>query len=518
MRPEARHRVPGGGLGALLALLPTLFGGFGPSGLPLAQGAERAPEPSSVLRNGVPSSTAAIPATPSPAEQLAILNQRLYRNRDHLERNARRITLAESMALALERNPILAKAHAGIEATRWSGVAIRREWSPSLKADNNDPGLVGVQQNRDNTLSVSSPELTLEWTFFDPSRTPRARANQANLDADRFLFDVGARSLMLNVQESYVDLQSLLLLEVEYRQLSAMVDHWLALARARRGASPDVDQLVSQQLALLILRVDTHELVIVAASKLARALSLPPGDLVLPAEPLAQRGQWTLSRQETIEQALRLREEIQRSLATARSYAWTAVATRKGYLPTLSVEGTGSTQTSSNSSDLNSEAMVGMNVRWTFFDGGILAAKATSQRRQQDQALQQAALDRLAVTEEVETSFAAYINSQIVADTAIAQMKSARASFLSATTSFQAGTSDATTLLQVLANARGAVEAYSHALRKHNRSVAELERYSARWPAAAPPLPRQRVAGPGGDFGGGDQMSAPTPAPPGRGP
>jgi outer membrane protein TolC len=297
-----------------------------------------------------------------------------------------------------------------------------------------------------------------------------------------------------------------------------MVDHWLRLALARRGESPDVDQLVSQQLALLILRIDTHEQVIVAASKLARALSLPPGDLVLPAEPLALRGQWTLSRQETIHQALRLREEIQRSLATARSFAWSAVATRKGYLPTLSIEGTGSTQTSSDSSDLNSEATVGMNVRWTFFDGGILAAKATSQRRQQEQALQQAALDRLAVTEEVETSFASYISSQIVVDTAIAQMESSRSSFRSATKSFQAGSSDATTLLQVLANTRGAVESYSHAVRKHNRSVAELERYSAHWPAAARPLLRQRVASPGHPSADRPQMSAPPPDPPGRGP
>ncbi|MFN9624582.1 MAG: TolC family protein, partial [Cyanobacteriota bacterium] len=393
MRPEGRHRVGKVGLGALLALLPGLVGG-------LALGAERVPASPDVLRNGVPSARPGAPAAASTSERLEVLNQRLYRNRDHLERTARRLTLEEAMAVALERNPILAKVHAGIEATRWTGVAIRREWSPSLKADNNDPGLLGVQQQRDNTLSVSSPELTLDWTFFDPSRAPRARANQASVEADRFLFDVEARSLVLNVQESYIDLQSLLLLEVEYRRLSAMVDHWLRLALARRGESPDVDQLLSQQLALLILRIDTHEQVIVAASKLARALSLPPGDLVLPAEPLALRGQWTLSRQETIHQALRLREEIQRSLATARSFAWSAVATRKGYLPTLSIEGTGSTQTSSDSSDLNSEATVGMNVRWTFFDGGILAAKATSQRRQQEQALQQAALDRLAVTEE----------------------------------------------------------------------------------------------------------------------
>jgi outer membrane protein TolC len=231
----------------------------------------------------------------------------------------------------------------------------------------------------------------------------------------------------------------------------------------------------------------------------------------MPGEPLALRGSWTLSRQETIGQALRLREEIQRSLASARSLAWSAVATRKGYLPTLSLEGTGSSQGNSDDSGLNSEGAVGMNVQWTLFDGGILAAKATSQRRQQDQALQQAALDRLEVANQVETSYAAYINSEIVVDTSLAQLESARASFAAATKSFQAGSTDATTLLQVLANTRGAVEAYCRALRKHNSSVAELERYSARWPEAAQSLLRQRLATLGGQRAAAatDQISPP---------
>ena len=446
-------------------------------------------------------------------QSLATLESRLYRNRDHLERSSRRLTLVEALAIGLAQNPILAKAHAGIEATRWSGVAIRREWTPSLKAGNNDPGLVGVQQQQADTLSVSSPQLTLEWTFFDPSRLPRSKANAASLEADRFLFDVEARSLVLTLQQSYIDLQTLQALEVEYRELSAMVAGWLRLAQiqARGGPpSPDVDQLLSQQLALLILRVDTHEQVIVAASKLARALSLPPGELVMPGEPLALSGSWTLPRRETIGQALRLREEIQRSLASARSLAWSAVATRKGYLPTLSLEGTGSSQGNSDDSGLSSEGTVGMNVQWTLFDGGILAAKATSQRRQQDQALQQAALDRLEVTAQVETSYAAYINSEIVVDSALAQLESARASFAAATESFQAGSTDATTLLQVLANTRSAVEAYCRALRKHNSSVAELERYSARWPEAAQSLLRQRLATLGGQrTASTDQISAP---------
>ncbi|MFM7237139.1 MAG: TolC family protein [Cyanobium sp.] len=430
------------------------------------------------------------------AETLEALEQRLYNYRDHLERSARRVSLQEALALGLARNPILAKAYAQIEATQWNGAAIRREWFPSLTAGNDDPGLVGVQQQQANTLSLSSPQLTLEWTFFDPSRAPRTKANAASLAADRFLFDVQARSLVLAIQQQYTDLQALLKLEGEYRDLSRMVANWrqLAKTKAHRGArSPDVDQLTSQELALLVLRINTHEQVIVAASNLALSLSLPPGDLAMPSQGLALEGEWSLGRRESIAQALQFREEIQQSLARARSLSWTAVATRKGYLPTLALEGTGSTESNSQDSGLSSEATVGVNVFWTLFDGGILAAQANAQGRQQEQAQQQAALDRLAVTAEVEISYSAYLSSRIVVDTAMAQLESARASIGSATLGYGAGTSDATTLLQVLADLRGAIDAYCQALQKHNKSVAALYRNSARWPEVAPPLLQQRL-------------------------
>ncbi|MGA1304656.1 MAG: TolC family protein [Cyanobium sp.] len=451
------------------------------------------------------------PGAEGPAETLRGLERRLYTYRDHLERSSSRVTLQEALALGLARNPSLAQAYALIESTAWDGVAIRREWFPSLKAGNNDPGLVGVQQQQANTLSISSPELTLEWTFFDPSRRPRARANAASLESDRFLFDVQARSLVLSIQQQYIDLQTLLELESEYRRLSTLVESWrnLAKAQGRRGdATPDVDQLTGQELSLMILRIDTHEQVIVAASNLARSLSLPPGDLVMPSDPLAMGGEWVLSRRETIAQALQFREEIQRSLANARALSWTVRATRAGYRPTLSLEGSGSAQGNTDTPGLQSEAAVGVNVGWTLFDGGLLAARARSQRNQQEQALQQAALDRLAVTAEVETSYAAYLNSRIVVEASRAQVERARASVPVATRGFAAGTSDATTLLQVLGNLRGAVEAYCRALQKHNTSVAALHRTSARWPAAAPPLLQERLSR--------LQTSGPPHSPPGR--
>ncbi|MFM9089647.1 MAG: TolC family protein [Cyanobium sp.] len=431
------------------------------------------------------------------AHTLRILNSRLQRNKDHLERSASRLSLTEALARGLTANPVLAQAFARTEATSWTGVAIRKEWIPSLTAGNNSPGLVGVQQQQADTFSLSSPQVELEWTFFDPSRRPRAEANAAGLAADRFLLDVEARTLVLTIPQHYIDLQALLELEKDYQALGELAGSWRELAKAkwRRGTSiPDVDQLTSEELALMILRVQTHEQVIVAAAKLARSLSLPPGELMMPSERLGLKGTWPLGRQETIDQALRFREEIQQSLAKARSLGWQAVATRKGYLPTLAVGGYGSTQGTSDNAGLQSEGAVGVNVTWTLFDGGLLAAQANAQRKQQDQALQQAALDRLDVTAEVETSHAAYVSSRILVDAALAQVESARASILTSSRGFAEGRSDATTLVQVLNTLRGAQEAYIQAVQKHNRSVAALYRESARWPDTAEALLQRRLS------------------------
>ena len=449
------------------------------------------------------------PAFPSPAfpslrplpaavagNTLKLLESRLHRHRDHLERSAQRLTLPEALATGLERNPRLASAFAQIETTRWDGVAIRREWFPSLIAGNESPGAIGLQQQQGDSSTLISPQLNLAWTFFDPSRAPRRRANAAGLAAERFLFDVEARSLVLDIQSQYFDLQTLITLERDYADMSALVAYWSQQARdqARRGpATPDLDQLASQEQALLILRIDTHEQVIVAASRLAESLSLPPGEIVMPAQHLTLQGDWSLDRLATIQQALRLREEIQQNLAKAQQLSWTAVATRRRYLPELAVEASGYVQAENGNSTISSEAEAGVTLNWTLFDGGILSASAAAQGQQQQQALQQAALQRLSVTAQVETSYAAYINSQIVTDSAIAQLTSARQSITAASDSYAAGRADATTLLQVLGSYRSAVESYSRSLQKHNKAVAELQRYSSQWPESALPLVQRRL-------------------------
>ena len=99
------------------------------------------------------------------------------------------------------------------------------------------------------------------------------------------------------------------------------------------------DQLLTQRLALLIRRISVHQQVIQAAAALAQSLSLPPGALALPADRLEQQGAWDQPLAQSIEQALRLREEIQASLSKASGAGWSARARQRRYLPKLSLTG-----------------------------------------------------------------------------------------------------------------------------------------------------------------------------------
>jgi outer membrane protein TolC len=129
----------------------------------------------------------------------------------------------------------------------------------------------------------------------------------------------------------------------------------------------------------------------------------------------------------------------------------------------------------------------GLQLSWRLFDGGVLGAQATALRRQADLSLQQAALDRLTVTRQVESSHASYITSRILLDSTREQLRAARAALENSRRG-----NDATTQVQTIEKLRQALEAEAGAREQHNTALAELYRYSARWPEGAPTLVGQR--------------------------
>lgn len=457
-----------------------------------------------------------------------MLLQRLSQYRDHYERNASRMTLIESIRMGLERNPSLALSYAQIQQSQWQAIGIQREWFPSILAESDSPGVAGYSVDRytnnskDNTgfddhtntttsRALTSPKVELQWTFFDPTRTPRLRSDLASLRSDELLFDISARNLVLQIQQSYYTVQKYAALESDYRQLYEIAQQVTAFAKRNKQLintqSSDVSQLKSYEYSLLTERINTHERVLASAAQLAQNLSLQPGKIAMPADPLELNGSWTISLQSTIDQALTLREEIKQSLAEAESFSWEAKASANVTLPSFYIKtqaelfgGQYKSNDRSQSptivntgreSDVYTD--VGLYFNWLLFDGGINFAEANALRMKSKQAQKQAELDRLTVTSQVQTSHASYISSMIVVDSAGDEVRSALRALDEARSDFASGKANATTLVQTLDTVRKAKENYRTAVTKHNIAVAELYRYSSSWPDTALPILQRRV-------------------------
>jgi outer membrane protein TolC len=451
-------------------------------------------------------------AAPDPSrDESSKLFERLRQHEDHLEHKAQKLSELQAMAMGLARNQLLAQGYAEIEAAQWQTIAIRREWVPTILGKNDSPGLVGIETTRSNNEIFYGryllPEVQLQWTFFDPGRTPRTKASLASLQASRLLFDISARNLILNIQQTYAELQKQRDLEKSYSELAKLTYALVKVARERGSNSDSSEsergQLAAEELDLLIFKINSHEQVIRQAAELARLLSLPPGDLAMPSDPLRQQGRWDLSLKQTIDQALALREEIKASLAESEQFGWNAKEICNQVLPSFwlqassGLEGDRYTQRSMTKSGRGMSTSrtqdAGLYFNWPLEDGGISAALATAERKRAIASNQQAELDRLAIVAEVQISHAAYISSLIVISSANDQLRESSRAIEAASHAFRRGEANATTVIQAIGNHRKAISSYGNAVEKHNSSIAQLYRYSARWPETALPLLQRRV-------------------------
>jgi outer membrane protein TolC len=338
---------------------------------------------------------------------------------------------------------------------------------------------------------------TLSWTFFDPSRGPTINASSESLRRQQLLFDVSARNLVLAVQQTYFQLQEQRQLVIAYDEILVNTDRQVQLTEAKFNSGlvgiAEVDQIRAQQYSTLSELITIYRQLLDTAAQLAQTMALPPGTLVLPADQLRRIGNWNEPLATTIDQALRLREEIQASLAAAASASWNASSLFNRYWPTFSLGANGSVTNAdrtvavsglagTNTSTLNWDGTVGLGFSWRLFDGGINAANAQASLALAKQAQEQAAIDRLTVTNQVEQSYSAYLTSQLSLQSANAQIQAARRAVIAVEERFKVGVDNITTVVQTLGQAIRAANAYASALRGYNTAVASLYRYSARWP------------------------------------
>jgi outer membrane protein TolC len=466
---------------------------------------------------------AAVLAAPPPPkmdqrEIIRLLEQRWEKASQSLElRNS--ISLEEAIKTGLLNNPVLSKAYAELQSTQWQAIAVRREWFPFLTSDNpnNAPWAIttettsGNQSDSRTPLSTSqtsrlytSPRVRLQWSFLDPTRTPRLKSSLALSQSQQLLFDVSARDLVLSIQTAYFALQEARELREDYTRIYELTRQQIERARTLRGAGVgtkgDLDQLRSQLLQQLTQLIQIFQQEMIAANQLAYTLSLEPGALVSPSERLRPLPAWSSPLQATIDEALALREEIRSSLTRADSSGWLSRARLNRYLPlatiigqtqvTTNALGTGTTLSNGayswnqqNSNYLSNA--VGLTFFWLMFDGGIAAADSSNQAYAAESNLAQADVWRYTITLQVQNSHATYVASRMVIDTSLEQLRSARQTVDFTSRNYNGTNIDATTYIQNIQNYLNAARNYKSSVRDYNDAISSLYRYSAQWPMAS---------------------------------
>jgi len=461
----------------------------------------------------------------SPSE---LVNQ-LKTLQDQIKANSRPISLTEAIKLGLQHNPELASSFSTIQQFEWQLIAAQRSWYPTLELINGIP-FVGSswgtfvqdqyalpiqqakelqeqgQRRKSATKSqqfVVQPGAQVNWNFLDPTRQPNINAAADSLLQQKFLFDVSARNLVLQIQESYYAIQSNQQLIDSFQEIYAINEKQLEILEARESIGMvtvlDLEQTRSQlyaQLSQLVLFTSNY---IEQAALLAQQLALPANQLAIPDQPARMQGRWQVPLQETIRRATQQREEILASLAAAEASKWSSVAALRQYLPVFSLTATGNLlgQTGYQNvpvpNDPGSQyarnrqwnAAIGIGFNWLLFDGGIDAANAQAFKSQAQQQLAQAALTELQVTQQIRSSYGQYQTSQVAVTTARQAYRSAELAQEAARARFAVGVGDITSVVQTIQQLSSAAQQLSQAVLGYNSAVAELYRYSATWPGTS---------------------------------
>jgi outer membrane protein TolC len=463
-------------------------------------------------------------ATISKDSSLYQLYQQYRSNRDGLQKAAQRISLDQAIAMGLANNPTLAATIAEIQASQWSGVAVAREWVPSLSIKTSDPGVMGYStstsslqtkvdgNNVEEKLSfkrgfLSNPYANLSWSFFDPSRGSRLAALGAQNNALRNKLTFVSRELILAIQTNYTLLQEALERESDYIQLFNQAIHVYVTAHQAKRPAAEVSRFEAQAVSLLIDRVQAHKRSIQAADGLASLLNLTPGTLALPNETSKEIGAWPLSRGDSIQRALSRREELTANAWEVKALNDSATAIRLKVVPALALSAqlkriSANQYVGSLNGDMNGilqrnagfDSFLGLTFDWKLFDGGIRSAEAHAVDARAQQSAEQGINTRLTIGRQVTDSFATFVASKILVDAARADVNASRLSLAGALADYDAGRQNdaGTTVVQALTKLKSALDTYRTLLSDQNLAVYQLSRFTATWPASTEEQVRAR--------------------------
>lgn len=459
------------------------------------------------------------------------IRQRLIELKRQVELKSVHRSLQECLQIGIRQNMQLSAAYATIQQQEYTLIGVKRQYLPTLSLSSLPPFLGAVEtQNSDTQFqqvfvnpngttqvvnqSVSSttnqnynqfaPYLTFTWSFFQPSLLASINAQKDQVQRQRLAFDVTARSAVLSIQQAYFQLQTSKSLidsfEEIYRINLQQVDYVQNRQKAGLTNIGAVAQAKAQLYAQMNQLINFYESYLQSSANLAFAMNEPTDQIIIPADQLQATGSWSDSLQDTVTQALSLREEVKSYLQTEAALNWNARASMLQYLPTLMLQGyyydlynKGKTDALVNYESNYTFKAIGVGISWNIFDGGVAAAQSQAYKAGSRNARYQAEYERYQVREQIKSTYAAYQTAILSLQNAKANLDAANKTVEVNQARFSVGLADITSIVQSMQLLGQASETYSNSLLKYNNSVAELYRYSAKWPENVLPILRQKV-------------------------
>jgi len=460
------------------------------------------------------------PIAPFKPEAAISITEKLKKYRQQLKENSVRKTLAECIELGISQNKLLAASYASIQEQEYSLIGIKRQFLPSLNLTSLPPFLGSVKTRSSetqfqqvivnpngttqitnnqlaslstNTYNQFAPYFTLTWSFFQPSLPASINAAAALVQKQRLAFDVTARSAVLQIQQAYYTLQANKALIDSFERIYRLnLDELNYIQERQRAGLTNigaVEQARTQLYAQLNQLISFYEKYFQASASLSLSLNQPGDKIVLPKDNLEQAALWPDTLQQTVSEALMLREEIQSYLQSEQSSIWSARAAIRQYLPILSLQGVyyGIYNKGSADSLVNYESKydfksIGLGISWNIFDGGVAASQSKSLEAAAKNSRNEAEYYQFVVRAQVQRTYSTYEMSQLSLESAKANLLAANNTLKANRARFNIGLADITSLVQSMQLLGQAEEAQISALQTFNQSVAELYRYSARWP------------------------------------
>lgn len=424
--------------------------------------------------------------------------------KDHFLQKSVQLSLSDAINQGLVNSPGIKEAISLIKQYEWDLKSNQRLRNPNLELSNGSQ-IIGYQATKTEQRKPGSkitqktdsllinPELSLSVDLIDLGREAKIKSAESSLQRQKLLYSTSTRNIILDIQNSYYDLQSSKQLIDTYKKLynsnKELLD--LQLAQIDNGLVNLLD--VEQQKILLYKHlnnlIEYHKQYISNSVDLSNYIGLKDGVLVVPTDTDITYGEWNLNLEQTIQKAIAYNEYLRASYAAEESTRWLGLSYIRSYLPVVALELSHEVSITDQTSDNNlwsntdtTTSNIGLTLNWKLLDGGVKKAMSNSTKHKLEQQQARTEKQKLSIIAESTKYFTSYQLSKLSIIMAEKAYESAKSAVTASRARYEAGVGDMTSLIQSSEQFLETLEHLNQEKLSYKRTLASLNRITSNVP------------------------------------